>query len=164
MAFRPLLKGSAFDGTTRGFVRFTEGWAVLGGCELNISRASDNPRAEPKTITLLVVEDEVLVRLCTADTLRLAGYNVLEAASADEAKALLATFADIALIFSDIQMPGTMDGAELARFVRATYPALEIMLTSGAVVRAIGGEEAVAFVPKPYAPEDIVKRVEALLK
>jgi len=131
---------------------------------LILSNPSGDTGAEPKSITLLVVEDEVLVRLCTADTLRSAGYTVLEAASADEAKALLANFADIALIFSDIQMPGTMDGADLARFVRKTYPALEIMLTSGAVARPVGTEEAVAFVAKPYAPEDIVKRIGDLVK
>ena len=129
-----------------------------------ISNPSGNTGAEPKSVTVLVVEDEVLVRLCTADTLRSAGYTVLEAASADEAKALLATFADIAVIFSDIQMPGTMDGTELARFVRATYPALGIILTSGAVARPAGAEEAVAFVAKPYVPEDIVQRIGGLLK
>jgi CheY-like chemotaxis protein len=128
------------------------------------SNPSGHTGAAPTGVTVLVVEDEVLVRLCTADTLRSAGYTVLEAAGADEAMAHLAGVAGIAVMFSDIQMPGTMDGVELAHFVRATYPALEIILTSGAVARPVGTEDAIAFVAKPYAPEDVAKRIGDLLK
>jgi CheY-like chemotaxis protein len=130
---------------------------------LILSERSGDARPDARRLTVLVVEDEVLVRLCTAESLRCAGYTVLEAASADEAKALLASFADVALIFSDIQIRGTMDGAELARFVRKTYPELEIILTSGAVARPAEAGIDIAFVPKPYAPDDVVKRIDALL-
>lgn len=128
-----------------------------------ISNPSGETGTELRSRTVLLVEDEVLVRLAAADTLRSAGYTVLEAASAEEAKELLATFADIAVIFSDIQIQGHVDGEELARFVRETYPALGILLTSGTADRPAGGE-AIAFVAKPYALEDVVKRIEALLK
>jgi CheY-like chemotaxis protein len=117
---------------------------------------------EPRTSTVLVVEDELLVRLTAADALRSAGYIVLEAANADEAKALLMTFPDIALVFSDVQMPGTLNGLELADFIRATYPSVALILTSG-TVGPEGAEEAAGFIEKPYAPEDIIERVGILL-
>lgn len=112
-------------------------------------------------MTVLVVEDEVLVRFDTADMLREAGYVVLEAANADEARSLLRTFPEIALVFSDIQMPGSMDGAEFARFVRANYPDIRMILTSGAVAPP----EAIdaPFFAKPYQPDDVVKRIDELL-
>jgi CheY-like chemotaxis protein len=118
--------------------------------------------AVPDTVTVLVVEDEVLVRLDTADMLREAGYLVLEAANADEAKSLLKTFPEIALVFSDIQMPGSMDGEEFASFVRANHPDVHIMLTSGAVGRT-EADPAIPFFPKPYQPTDVVKRIGEIL-
>jgi CheY-like chemotaxis protein len=119
---------------------------------------------EPKPATVLLAEDEILTRLWMADTLRLAGYTVLEAATAEEAKQLLTAFGEVSLIFSDIQMPGKMNGAELARFVRATYPGMPVILTSGAVAPPVDNDCSMAFVPKPYAPEDVLQRIEELLK
>jgi CheY-like chemotaxis protein len=122
------------------------------------------PVAAHQNITVLVVEDEVLVRFDTADMLREAGYIVLEAANADEAKSLLKTFPEIALVFSDIQMPGSMDGAGFARFVRENYPEIQVMLTSGAVAPPDATEIATPFFAKPYQPNDVVKRIGELLR
>jgi CheY-like chemotaxis protein len=118
------------------------------------------PDEQPARVTVLVVEDEVIVRFDTADMLREAGYMVLEASNADEATSLLKTFPEIALIFSDVQMPGSMDGAEFARFVRTNYPDVRMILTSGAVVPP---DSAIPFFAKPYQPTDVVKRIGELL-
>ncbi len=79
---------------------------------------------------VLVVEDEILIRLALADELRDQGCLVLEAANADEALTILRSYAQIRVLISDIGMPGSMDGSELARFVRKTYPAIKIILAS----------------------------------
>ncbi len=116
-----------------------------------------------RSITVLVVEDEILVRLAVADSLRSEGFIVLEAATGDEAKALLATFAEIAVVFSDIQTPGATDGVALAAFLRTAYPNVGILLTSGTVMRP-DTDKSVAFLAKPYHPHDVVMRVRDLAK
>ena len=73
---------------------------------------------EPRRPVVLVVEDEYLLRLNAADMIRAADFQVIEAASADEAIAILESRDDIAVVFTDIQMPGSMDGLKLARTVR----------------------------------------------
>lgn len=117
--------------------------------------------AKPAPTTILVVEDEVLVRMLIADQLRNAGYSVIEAADADEALALLA-HTNVNVVLSDVQMPGSLDGAGLARIVRSKYPALKILLTSGrsAAVDAVGHD---GFFAKPYNVAEIMNRIEALL-
>jgi PleD family two-component response regulator len=82
------------------------------------------PNSEPVPAHVLLVEDEVLIRSVIAETLRDAGLLVIEAANADEAWSYLQTGASVDLVFSDIQMPGSMDGIELARKVK------EITITS----------------------------------
>ena len=82
--------------------------------------------------SILVVEDEVLVRMMLADQLREAGYRVVEASDADEALELLQHDAlDVKVVISDVQMPGSMDGIELARVIRSKYPFSKILLVSG---------------------------------
>jgi CheY-like chemotaxis protein len=110
--------------------------------------------------TVLVVEDEVLVRMCLADRLRLAGYTVIEAANADEALTLLehSVDMDVKVVVSDIHMPGSIDGAGLARIVRSTYPMTKILLTSGQHT-AFDGVAHDGFFPKPYNPAKIVNYI-----
>ena len=72
--------------------------------------------------TVLVVEDESLVRMHIADTFRDAGLDVIEAENSDEAIATLESRKDISLVFTDVQMPGSMDGLRLARVVKAYLP------------------------------------------
>src|SRR3954466_8822400 len=81
--------------------------------------------------TVLVVEDEVLVRLMIAEELRNAGFQVNEVADADEALVVLANITDVSVIFSDIRMPGSMDGLGLAKKVRARLAKIRIVLASG---------------------------------
>ena len=80
--------------------------------------------------TILVVEDEVLLRLDLAHQLRSAGFDVIEADSGDEALAILKVKSDVDLILTDIRMPGEIDGAELARSVRAQTQNVKIVMLS----------------------------------
>jgi len=80
---------------------------------------------------VLVVEDEMLLRMRAVDIVEDAGYTSLEAVDADAAFAILESRSDIALLFTDIQMPGTMDGLKLAHAVHARWPPIKIILVSG---------------------------------
>jgi len=82
---------------------------------------------------VLIVEDESLLRISAAEMIADAGYDVVEAGSADEAIAILEARADIHIVFTDIQMPGSMDGLKLARFVRDRWPPIKLVATSGHV-------------------------------
>jgi two-component system, response regulator PdtaR len=111
---------------------------------------------------IMVVEDEILVRMLISDKLREAGYTVVEAAGSEEALNVLAQLDDVKLILSDVQMPGSMDGIGLARVVRSAYPAIKIVLTSGHV-DAIRGAEHEGFFPKPYNVAQVIGHIETLL-
>lgn len=86
---------------------------------------------ETATPYVLLVEDEVLIRAMLAEALRGAGLCVVEAANADEAWDYLQAGGQAALLFSDIQMPGSMNGVELARRVKERFPGIKLLLTSG---------------------------------
>jgi CheY-like chemotaxis protein len=110
--------------------------------------------------TILVVEDEVLVRMMITDQLRNAGYKVFEAAGADEALDLLAHTTAVKVIFSDVQMPGSMDGVGLVRVVRSKYPGIRILLTSGQF--RIDGVDHDGFFPKPHDVTRIIGHIASL--
>src|SRR6266576_4977935 len=111
---------------------------------------------EPRRPVVLVVEDEYLLRLNAADMIRAADFQVIEAASADEAIAILESRDDIAVVFTDIQMPGSMDGLKLARAVRGRWPPIKIVTTSGRVeIAETDLPEGGRFLPKPYRPHQI---------
>jgi CheY-like chemotaxis protein len=80
---------------------------------------------------VLVVEDEMLLRMRAVDMVEDAGYTSVEAVDADEAVAILESRSDIALMFTDIQMPGSMDGLKLAHAVHHRWPPIKIILVSG---------------------------------
>jgi DNA-binding NtrC family response regulator len=113
--------------------------------------------------TVLVVEDEVLLRLVAADELRQQGYGVTEAANADEAMAVLRAGTMIDLVLTDIQLQGTLDGIGLARFVRSNLPRSKVIAVSGQLSAMRGEELFDAFFPKPYAMDHLVKCVRQLL-
>ena len=112
--------------------------------------------------TVLVVEDEVLVRLMIAEELRSAGFQVIEASDADEALAVLANITDVSVIFSDIRMPGSMDGLELAKKVRADFPKIRIVLASGNLA-AVASVDHAGFFLKPYGADEIINLIKTLL-
>jgi CheY-like chemotaxis protein len=80
---------------------------------------------------VLMVEDEMMLRMCVIDMVEDAGYTPIEARDVDEAVAILESRSDIALMCTDIQMPGSMDGLELAHTVRARWPSIKIIVVSG---------------------------------
>src|SRR5436309_15192450 len=80
---------------------------------------------------VLVVEDEMLLRMRAVDMVEDAGFTSVEAVDADQAIAILESRSDIALLFTDIQMPGSMDGLRLAHAVRKRWPPIKIILVSG---------------------------------
>jgi DNA-binding NtrC family response regulator len=103
---------------------------------------------------VLIVENDVLLRLATARNLRDAGFEVLEAANSAEAIRILDCI-PVDALFSDIEMPGTMEGLALAQWVHQRRVDTRIILTSGAA-RALGGaREYASFLRKPYANKDV---------
>jgi CheY-like chemotaxis protein len=80
---------------------------------------------------VLVVEDEMLLRMRAVEMVEEAGFTSVEAVDADQAVAILESRSDIALLFTDIQMPGSMDGLKLAHAVRKRWPPIKIILVSG---------------------------------
>jgi len=120
-----------------------------------------------ETATILVVEDEVLVRLVIAEYLRECGYKVHEAAHAEEAMAVLqAPEVSIDIVFSDVVMPGAMDGFGLSRWVRDNHPGIEVLLTSSIDRSAdLAGMlcEAGPMLEKPYEPHGVVDRIKQLI-
>jgi CheY-like chemotaxis protein len=134
-----------------------------------VSTASTNITLKPGAPlqTVLVVEDEVLIRLVIADYLRECGYKIYEAVSADEAVQILQTpEVSVDIVFSDVEMPGGMDGFGLARWVRTNKPGVKVILTSGAERSAdIVGTlcEAGPLLKKPYPSQDVVDRIKQLV-
>jgi CheY-like chemotaxis protein len=105
-----------------------------------------------RRIRVLVVEDDFLLRLDAVQTIEEAGFDVLEAANADEAISILEARSDINVIFADINMPGSMDGLKLAHAVRGRWPPIKIITTSGHV--RVKNEDLPAggrFISKPYS-------------
>jgi DNA-binding NtrC family response regulator len=115
-------------------------------------------------ISVLVVEDETIIRLNVVDELEDAGYEVFEAANADDAIAILAITPRIRLLFTDIDMPGTMDGLKLAAAVRERWPPVKIIVTSGhRTVEITDMPDGSVFFSKPYAHLAVLQSMRALL-
>lgn len=115
---------------------------------------------------VLVVEDEVLMRHAISEYLRDCGYKVIEAASADEAMLVLTkSQLEVDVLFSDIELPGAMDGFALAQWTRANRPGMEVILT-GSVPRAVDSAADLCEegpVPKPYQSQVVHDRIRRLL-
>jgi CheY-like chemotaxis protein len=105
---------------------------------------------------VLIVEDEFLLRMHAADLIAAAGFEVVEAANADEAIDILEARRDITVVFTDVQMPGSMDGLKLARAVNGRWPPIKIVATSGqADLQENDLPEGGRFLPKPYSPIEL---------
>jgi CheY-like chemotaxis protein len=104
-----------------------------------------------KECTVLVVEDEALIRMDLICRLEERGFLTVDADSADAAIAILERRSDITVVFTDVQMPGSMDGLQLARYVHKRWPPTIIVVTSGRVIPDDGLlEDGVPFLAKPY--------------
>lgn len=107
--------------------------------------------------TVLVVEDEALIRFSIADEIRDAGFEVLEAANADLAIDLLESHPEITILFTDIDMPGSMDGLKLSEAVRKRWPLVQIIVTSGHIkINAENLPVAGYFFSKPYSSTKLI--------
>lgn len=112
---------------------------------------------------VLIVEDEPLIRLAAVDIVEGAGFSVLEAQDADEALALLDTHTEIAIVFTDIEMPGSIDGMALAARIRDRWPPVEIILTSGRVPeRDVKLPSRGVFLAKPYRPAELTGQLSRM--
>ena len=118
----------------------------------------------PQAITVLVVEDEPLVRMDIADQLEELGFLVVEAANAIEAVSVLATRDDIQVMFTDVDMPGSMDGLMLAAAVRDRWPPVKIIVTSGHRNVSISDlPRGSLFFDKPYSGQAIASAVREIV-
>jgi CheY-like chemotaxis protein len=105
---------------------------------------------------VLVVEDEFLLRLVAVELVENAGFRALSAANADEALSILETRGDVWLLFTDVQMPGSIDGLSLAHAVRGRWPPVELIVTSGQRrIRADYLPDRGRFIAKPYDRETL---------
>lgn len=108
-------------------------------------------------LVVLIVEDEPLLRMDAVDFIEEAGFEVVEAAHADEAIAILKSRDDIDVVFTDIEMPGSMDGIMLAHAVRRGWPPVVIVVASGRVVPTVGQlPNDVPYLKKPYRPAEVI--------
>ena len=113
---------------------------------------------------VLIVEDELLLRMNAVDMIKSAGFEVVEAENADEAIEILEVRRDITVVFTDIQMPGSMDGLKLARAVRGRWPPIKIVATSGLVdVGEKDLPEGGRFLAKPYRSEELTEMLHELI-
>ena len=116
-------------------------------------------RLERQLGTILVVEDETFINMYVSEELEEAGYTVLTAGNADQAIALLETN-DVRCIFTDIDMPGSMDGLKLAAAVRHRWPPVDIIITTGkSRPQPRDMPAGSVFMPKPYKAEDVIEVV-----
>jgi two-component system, response regulator PdtaR len=113
---------------------------------------------------VLVVEDEPLVRFDAVDALQDAGFDVVEAGNADAALAILSARDDITVLFTDINMPGSMNGLQLATEVHEHWPSIHIIVTSGLVKpRRTDIPDEGLFIGKPYVAEHVAAVVEKIV-
>lgn len=111
---------------------------------------------------MLVVEDDFLLRIGAADMVRALGFEAIEAQDADEAVKFLEGTNEISILFTDIQMPGSMDGLRLVAMVRDRWPPVALLVTSGRV-RPAPAEmpEGTHFVAKPYSQHQLKAHLDA---
>jgi DNA-binding NtrC family response regulator len=118
-----------------------------------------------KKTAVLIVEDEFLILMEIADHLRKEGFMVLEASNADEAIRILESRSDIRLVFTDVDMPGSMDGLKLAAFVRDRWPPIKLIVTSGhPQIEETMVPEGGRFFRKPYQPHHFAGAIAELIK
>jgi two-component system, response regulator PdtaR len=110
------------------------------------------------------VEDDPLLRMLAVDLIGDAGFVALEAGDADEAVSLLESRPDISLLFTDIDMPGSMDGLKLAHAVRDRWPPIKILVVSGqARLQSCDLPSNSCFVGKPYQTATIIQELRSLM-
>jgi len=126
---------------------------------------SPQPAVESQAVatTILVVDDEIFVRLDIAEVLRTAGFRVIEVGNADEASAVLNSGQSIDALVTDIRMPGSIDGIDLAARVRSAWPHMKIIVVTSYSPTWPDPNVFDLFIGKPYDPARFIQRVRQLL-
>src|SRR3954452_14977984 len=122
------------------------------------------PIASTEVPNVLIVEDEMVLRMRAVDIVEDAGFRAVEAVNADQAMSILESRSDISLLFTDIQMPGSMDGLKLAHAVHDRWPAIKIILVSGQVNPTDAERPADSrFFGKPLSVEQMITELQAMV-
>jgi CheY-like chemotaxis protein len=122
-------------------------------------------RSNAYPVSVLVVEDEAIIRASLAEHLKLSGFDVSEAQNGDDALGHLLADLAIDVVFSDVQMPGQLDGLDLARWIRANRPVIHVLLASGRIdfARVASGLcDPRSLFAKPYEQEAVAERIHIL--
>jgi CheY-like chemotaxis protein len=124
-------------------------------------RESADPAPPP---TVLVVDDDVLVRMTVSENLRDAGFRVLEATSAHDALRVMLAEVPIDVLLTDLQMPGAMDGFGLAQAARGSAPDIKVLVMSTFFPESTGARlSPFEFIAKPFHPHALIERLRAML-
>jgi DNA-binding NtrC family response regulator len=127
--------------------------------KLKVTEKPNRPSA------VLIVEDEALLRLHAADMIEEAGYVAIEAKDADEAIAILISRPDIVLLFTDINMAGSMDGLKLAHLVRDRWPPIKIIIVSGKTnLQTNDMPPGGRFFPKPFETGKMISEIRSMIE
>jgi CheY-like chemotaxis protein len=117
-----------------------------------------------KKSVVLVVEDDALIRLSAVAIVEDAGFEAVQAANADAAIRILETRADIRLVFTDVEMPGSMDGLRLAHYIRERWPPVQMLVASGkAIVAERDLPDGARFFGKPYRDHLIANAIREMI-
>jgi len=143
----------------------TTGEAVSCACPAEKSAPWEKTvlKAAEDHTTILVVEDEVLVRIVVTEELRAQGFAVIEATNASEAISVLQSSMRIDLVLTDIRMPGDLDGLGLARMMRKEHPLVKVVIASGRKPDTEEHEIVDGFFFKPYDMPKLVSHIKSLL-
>jgi CheY-like chemotaxis protein len=142
---------------------FSSGYDVFElEMEFESRRVSSSSQKEDPTI--LVVEDNAFLRYTLSVWLRHHGYTVLEASSADEALVVLESALAVDLVISDIDMPGTLDGKDLALRIQGQFPAIPVILVSGEPRGSLHEAGVSVFFLKPYDLDGVTAAIDKLLR
>ncbi|NEV00233.1 response regulator [Bradyrhizobium uaiense] len=118
---------------------------------------------ESERVRVLLVEDEWFIRFDVAEELRGAGFEVVEASTADDAMDYISTGERIDALITDVRMPGTLDGLDLAGKVRVMQPMLLILVASGSTELESAASRVGGFISKPYDPKQIAMLIAEML-
>lgn len=117
-----------------------------------------------KTGVILVVEDDALIRMSAVDLVEASGFSAIEAENADTAIRILEQRPDIRLVFTDIDMPGSMDGLKLAHYVRGRWPPVKLIIASGHMIVAEDEmPRGARFFGKPYVDHAITGAIQQMM-
>jgi DNA-binding response OmpR family regulator len=127
--------------------------------------SQDRVTADAKPV-VMVIEPEVLVRMSVADYLRECGYKVIEGVTAEDVETVLHSAVPLNVVFTEVKLPGKIDGFALARTLRQTHPHIDVILSSGVAGAAEKSRDLCEDGPmkKPYRAEDVLARIRSLLE